>query len=411
MHALFITFRSAVAPAELEEDFTRYAEALRDGAARGLVGKTWLSDGPTVGGFCLFEDRGLADRYLDGMFAGAVTANPVFSDVRVERYDVDGALSRITNGLGALAVGGRRTRTSKRRERRRVMHENVGKAVLGLGLGLVVLLGTLTTRAGVIAQDESPMTAAETRATMEAYAAALLGGGAYEAYFANDIVVTMTGVPGEITGPAAAKAAIDAIHHEQFDAKPELTTLVVGEGTAAAELMFVGTHTGEFAGIAATGKEVSVPYSVFYELADGKITALRIYALAEGLVQQLQAAPSMSTGAPRSGTLHLTKECSEYTGEAGSFCTIVSSNFEAIPTGSKIVYAEAVTAAGDVDSDLVVNTPNGDAAYGHVVLDGATQTGTVTLAGGTGQLANLAADLVVAPLAEPNYSWDGPYSY
>jgi hypothetical protein len=59
----------------------------------------------------------------------------------------------------------------------------------------------------------------------------------------------------------------------------------------------------------------------------------------------------------------------------------------------------------------VVKTSTGDAAYGHVVLDRATQTGTVTLAGGTGQLANLAADLVVAPLAEPNYSRDGPYSY
>ena len=69
-----------------------------------------------------------------------------------------------------------------------------------------------------------------------------------------------------------------------------MTNLVIGEGTAAIEAVFVGTHTGEFAGIAATGKEVAVPYSVFYELADGKITALRIYAMAEGLVQQLQAA-------------------------------------------------------------------------------------------------------------------------
>jgi Putative mono-oxygenase ydhR len=107
MHALLITFRSAVAREELQEDFTRAAEALRDGAARGLVGKTWLADGPTVGGVSLFEDRGDADRYLDGMFAEAVTANPAFSDVRVERYDVDEALSRITNGLGALAVGAR----------------------------------------------------------------------------------------------------------------------------------------------------------------------------------------------------------------------------------------------------------------------------------------------------------------
>ena len=119
----------------------------------------------------------------------------------------------------------------------------------------------------------------------------------------------------------------------------------------------------------------------------------------------------MSTSAPRSGTLQVTKECSEYTGEAGSFCTIASSNFDAIPIGSKVVYAEAATAAGGLDTDIVVNTPDGDTGFGHVVLDGTTQTGTVTLAGGTRRLAKLAADLVVAPLAEPSYSWDGPYSY
>jgi hypothetical protein len=119
----------------------------------------------------------------------------------------------------------------------------------------------------------------------------------------------------------------------------------------------------------------------------------------------------MSTSAARGGTLHLTKECSEYTGEAGSFCTIESSNFDAIPVGSKVVYAEAATAAGGLDTDIVVNTPDGDTANGHVVLDGATQTGTVTLAGGTGELAKLEAELAVAPLEEPSYSWDGPYSY
>jgi predicted ester cyclase len=283
-------------------------------------------------------------------------------------------------------------------------------AIFSLGLGLVVVLAA-SALTGVGAQEESAMTTAQTQAAMEAYFDALLGGGAYETFFADDVVVTMTAVPGEIVGPAAAKAAIDALHHEQFDATPEVTTLVVGEGTAALEAVFVGTHTGEFAGIAATGKAVEVPYSVFYELEGGKITALRIYALVEGIVQQLQAAPSTSADASRSGILHLTKECAAYTGAAGSFCTVASSNFAAIPVGSTIVYAEADTATGDSDSDLVINTPNGDVAYGHVVLDGATQTGTVTLAGGTGQLTNLAADLVVAPLAAPLYRWDGPYSY
>jgi hypothetical protein len=111
------------------------------------------------------------------------------------------------------------------------------------------------------------------------------------------------------------------------------------------------------------------------------------------------------------GTLHLTKECSQHKGQAGAFCTVTSSNFDAIPVGSVIVYAEAFTPDGGLDTDIVINTPNGDTANGHVVLDGATQTGTVPLAGGTGQLANLKADLVVGPLDPPNYSWDGPYSY
>ena len=171
------------------------------------------------------------------------------------------------------------------------------------------------------------MTAAETQAAMDAFFEALLTDGAYENYFTEDVALTMTGVPGETTGPEAVKAAVEAIHHEQFDANPELTNLVVGEGTTAAELIFAGTHAGEFAGIPATGKSVEVPYSVFYELSEDKITSVRIYALVEGLVQQLQA--DADTGDSQKRTMSVMKECSEYTGEAGSFCTITSSNFDA----------------------------------------------------------------------------------
>ena len=174
--------------------------------------------------------------------------------------------------------------TSHARERR-------DEATLGLGLGLVVMLATIATRAGVGAQEESAMTAAETRETMEAYAAALLGGGAYETYFADDIVVTMTGVPGEIAGPAAAKAAIDAIHHEQFDAQPEVDDPGRRRGHRRRSRRSSSAPTpASSPGSPRPAQAVAVPYSVFYELADGKITALRIYALAEGLVQQLQAA-------------------------------------------------------------------------------------------------------------------------
>lgn len=106
MHAVFVTYRSTPSPGE-EEGNREYAEALRDGATPGFVSKTWFSDGTTHGGFHVFRDRGDADRYLEGMFAEAVTNNPDCSDVRIERYDVDVALSAITNGVSTMAMSGR----------------------------------------------------------------------------------------------------------------------------------------------------------------------------------------------------------------------------------------------------------------------------------------------------------------
>ena len=94
----------------------------------------------------------------------------------------------------------------------------------------------------------------------------------------------------------------------------------------------------------------------------------------------------------------------EYTGEAGSFFTISASNLEAIPVGSKVAYTEAATAAGGLDTDIVVNTPDGETVYGHVVLDGATQTGTVMLTGGTERWQSSTANCRRA-LEEP--SWLG----
>ena len=78
------------------------------------------------------------------------------------------------------------------------------------------------------------------------------------------------------------------------------------------------------------------------------------------------------------GELHLAKECSEYTGLAGSFCTITSSNVAAIPVGSRVVYAEAAGERG-IESDLTIVTPEDEHVTGHVVLDMTTSTGTVAL--------------------------------
>jgi hypothetical protein len=107
MHALMITFTSAVPTEDLREPFRQTAEAVRAGGAPGLISKTWLVDGSTLGGFHLFEDRAGADGYLEGMFAAAVPANPAFTDIRIQRFEVAEEPSAITNGLPAalLTVG------------------------------------------------------------------------------------------------------------------------------------------------------------------------------------------------------------------------------------------------------------------------------------------------------------------
>jgi steroid delta-isomerase-like uncharacterized protein len=140
------------------------------------------------------------------------------------------------------------------------------------------------------AQESTPtMDAAATWAVLDPYVAALGARDDVAPYFADDVVLTLVEIGQEIRGRDAVAGAIAELHQVTFDARPEIVNLVVAEGAAAGEFVFVGTHTGEFAGIAATGRQVRAPYTVFYDVADGQIAALRIYGFASGLVAQLTA--------------------------------------------------------------------------------------------------------------------------
>ena len=143
------------------------------------------------------------------------------------------------------------------------------------------------------------------------------------------------------------------------------------------------------------------------------IFALLLAIVVTGAVAGASSAAKTGSS-PRSGELRVTKECSQYTGAAGSFCTITSSNIPAIKVGSKVVYASAAgdPTAGQLNSDLIIDGPGNNTAYGHVVLDLSTFTGVVTFSGGTGEFTHFhAGPLVVACPAFPDCSWDGPYSF
>jgi hypothetical protein len=120
-------------------------------------------------------------------------------------------------------------------------------------------------------------------------------------------------------------------------------------------------------------------------------------------------APSVSE---RSGDLRVTKECSPpgFTGQAGSFCTITSSNVKEIEVGSRVFYAQAAGATA-LDSDVVLDLPgNGNnRAFGHCELVFATGTGLCTFTGGTGKFTHLYATAGVSYLGGVDWAWTGSY--
>jgi hypothetical protein len=111
----------------------------------------------------------------------------------------------------------------------------------------------------------------------------------------------------------------------------------------------------------------------------------------------------------------VTKECSSYTGLAGSFCTITSSNVKAIEVGSRVVYARAAGATS-LDTDVALDTPGpgNNTAFGHCTLDLTTGLGLCTFSGGTGKFTGFSAIAHVSPPTpdDPlNWHWDGTYSF
>ena len=119
-------------------------------------------------------------------------------------------------------------------------------------------------------------------------------------------------------------------------------------------------------------------------------------------------APSLSAS-PRSGDLRVTKECSGYTGGAGSFCAITSSNVKAIEVDSRIIYLQPDQVVTPVGSDVVLDPPGpgNNKAFGHCSL----ALGVCTFSGGTGKFTHFNATVQVSYLGGFDWGWDGTYSF
>jgi steroid delta-isomerase-like uncharacterized protein len=131
------------------------------------------------------------------------------------------------------------------------------------------------------------MTVEGTSQTMRSYLDAFLARGDFAEYYTDEVTWTTVGAGQELQGRQPVRDFLMWMHTQAFDAHPKVKTLVVGDGQAALEADFIGTHTGEFLGIPPTGKSVQVPYCVIYDLQDGRIAALRAYIPMDLFAQQL----------------------------------------------------------------------------------------------------------------------------
>jgi len=134
-----------------------------------------------------------------------------------------------------------------------------------------------------------------------------------------------------------------------------------------------------------------------------------ILVMAAAILLSAGLAPGVAAS-PRSGDLHVTKECGDYDGLAGQFCTFQSSNIKAIERGDRIVYAEDA-GPGSLDTDVVIVGGPGNIATGHCTLVFASLPGRCTFYGGTGMFTHFRASVAVSVDEYGTWHWEGTYSF
>jgi steroid delta-isomerase-like uncharacterized protein len=96
-------------------------------------------------------------------------------------------------------------------------------------------------------------------------------------FLAEDVVYTLMGSGEEAHGAEAVAEMQRQFYNVAFTARARRTNLLIGENGAVLEAQVVGTHTGEYAGVPATGKEIDVPLCVVYDIDGLYITRARVY--------------------------------------------------------------------------------------------------------------------------------------
>ncbi|HEY7667221.1 MAG TPA: hypothetical protein VIE12_03755 [Actinomycetota bacterium] len=140
-------------------------------------------------------------------------------------------------------------------------------------------------------------------------------------------------------------------------------------------------------------------------------TARKLLAVAGTIAAIAAAIPTASAGTTLQ-PLHITKECSEFTGDTPSFCTITGSDLAAIPVGTKVMYRGPVlTDPNFMSSRVVLRAGHGNRAFGYCQTIADPYHGTCTFWRGTGTLDGFHASVDVTYVSGADFDWDGAYVF
>ncbi|MGH9166001.1 MAG: ester cyclase [Acidimicrobiales bacterium] len=78
------------------------------------------------------------------------------------------------------------------------------------------------------------------------------------------------------------------------DSRFPIDAVVAEADVVAVQHRLVGTHTGEFRGVAPSGQPVSVPAIAVFRVTDGQVTQVSLHADLLGLLMQIGAIPAPS---------------------------------------------------------------------------------------------------------------------
>lgn len=137
------------------------------------------------------------------------------------------------------------------------------------------------------------MSEAQNIATLERFVEEVINQGRFEA--ADELVeedfVELDPLPGQKQGREGLKDVIRMMRMSFPDIHWVVQETIASGDKVVSRFKWTGTHRGDFAGIPATGRQVTVPGVVIDRLKDGKMADSRILMDTLGMMQQLGVVP------------------------------------------------------------------------------------------------------------------------